>query len=326
MSKFNQAIADDEFSIGLWPRVGKWAKNSLNDYVKNALGKPGKLIRLIEEGNIEPFAPKRYERSIWFPTAARWELWNRDFDFQPQAIDYWIINKGECRHAKSTLSIKALENLITYELIENNAFDIKEINGLSASKSSDHHFDTISQFAQERCQEFIGSGQPAGLSQNMKWGEIRLHDMSFWDLSWAGQHTPFWMNTGGSHHFAAAHYIASQLGLDYRLEGRLKKYTVNQQAARDLASEWDMFLLDEVSMYTSFLDSMSDFRCDFGVSDVPRQFLKNEVYCPEGSTTQRKVKVVFLRRDETKAAAVAQVLRTAGFSSFNPYIHELADS
>ncbi len=325
MQKNSYPTFEDKYNTQLWPRIQRWARNAVKDSLFNATGKPGKLIRLIEEGAIQPFAPCENKRSIWHSSAARWDLWNRSIDFETQALDYRVMSPGEHWHTKTHLSIDALDSLIAREHATKHTFDIKEIKGLAASKSSDYPFDSISQFAVERCQKYIGDGLAPRLDRNMEWGEIHLDRMSFCHFSWAKQHTPFWMNSGGSHHFAAAHYVASRQGLNFKLEGRLTKYSVSTLSALSLNSQWAMFLLDDVSIFTTFMDAMSDFRCDFGVSEVPRQLFSNETFYPDDSSSSRCVKVVFLKRDDKKARATAQVLTDAGFASFNPYIEKLAE-
>ena len=174
MQKNSYPTFEDKYNTQLWPRIQRWARNAVKDSLFNATGKPGKLIRLIEEGAIQPFAPCENKRSIWHSSAARWDLWNRSIDFETQALDYRVMSPGEHWHTKTHLSIDALDSLIAREHATKHTFDIKEIKGLAASKSSDYPFDSISQFAVERCQKYIGDGLAPRLDRNMEWGEIHL--------------------------------------------------------------------------------------------------------------------------------------------------------
>lgn len=319
MDRNTPLMWDEEFNPGLWPRIRKWAKNTVIDQLNNMQGKPGKLIRLIEEGVIQPSKPIEHEKSIWFSSVARWELWNRDFEFQPLPIAYWKYSKEEHRHNKKSIHIEALDNLISCEVIENGSFDINEIQGISASKSDGHFFNSIEEFATTRCQEFIGSGHPEDFHKNMKWREIRLHSMTFRDISWSCQ-SPFWMNSGGSHHFAAAHYIASEKNINYELIGKIKKFSVNKYAAEKLVSDWDMFLIDSPSLYTGFIEALCSFKCDFCACDLPRELFKSEL---DGDNSQKITKIVFLKKGELKSESISQVLKNSGFTSFNTYIKKL---
>lgn len=310
---------DEEFNPGLWPRVRKWAKNAITDQLGNIQGKPGKLIRLIDEGVIQSFTPIEYEKSIWSPSVAKWELWSRNLDYQPLPIEYWEFSTEEHRHYKKSIHIGALGNLIKCEIIENGTLDIKEIKGIAASKSDSYFFSSIEKFATVRCQKFIGSGQSESLHKNMKWREIWQHNLKFMDKSWS-DHSPFWMNSGGSHHFAAAHYIATINDLSYQLEGKIKRFSVNKHSAEKLVSEWDMFLIDNTSLYTGFLEAMRSFKCDFCVSDIPRRLFKNET---DKSNKQNRVRIVFLKKDNFKSNQVAKYLKKSGFVSFNIYVNRL---
>ncbi|WP_425352097.1 DUF6685 family protein [Isorropodon fossajaponicum symbiont] len=53
----------------------------------------------------------------------------------------------------------------------------------------------------------------------------------------------FLMNSGGSHHFASARYIANKLNKNVGISGKLEKYNINQNIVRQLLNKYDVFYL-----------------------------------------------------------------------------------
>lgn len=320
MEKHEGAVAKDEFNVRLWPRIRLWLLNSVKDEIRNLQGLPGRLIRNLNEKQIFPVCPEEAERFIWLHSAVRWDIWNRDFDHRPLPIDFWIMESGESHHAKRPIHIPEIDNLVEFETDEDFFCDIKDIKGISASKSMEHDFSSIEKFALARCQEFIGVEGESDFERNMKWSEIRLHNMRFRSMSWS-KHSPFWINSGGSHHFAAAYYISSRKEIEHRLYGKLMKAKLNKHAAYELVASWNMFLMDEVSIFTDFMDSMRSYKCDFGVCDLPKGLLRSGSFTSGGSSRPSKVRVVFLSCADEKARKVSRALHTASFASFNGYVN-----
>lgn len=60
--------------------------------------------------------------------------------------------------------------------------------------------------------EMIDEISPAKLAKNLAWDEIRIisHVDHDYFATWAWDGRVFLMNSGGSHHFAAAKYIAAR--------------------------------------------------------------------------------------------------------------------
>ncbi len=63
------------------------------------------------------------------------------------------------------------------------------------------------------------------LRENMRYWELILHRIRFAEYPWT-QRKRYWLNEGGSHHFAAARYQACRLGIAVPLTGRLSRYSI----------------------------------------------------------------------------------------------------
>lgn len=102
--------------------------------------------------------------------------------------------------------------------------------------------------------------------------------------------------------------------------GKLVSAKSNKRAVYQLISSWNMFLMDEVSIFTDFMDSMRNYKCNFGVCDVPRGLLRGGSSTPDRTSMSSSVRVVLLSCADEKACKVSKALQSAGFASFNEYV------
>ena len=154
----------------------------------------------------------------------------------------------------------------------------------------------------------------AKLDKNLAHSEIRIihkHDTSdhFTRYLWDGR---LWlMNSGGSHHFAAAKYIAARLGQRVTLTGNLHTYSLNAIAIASLRRDFEMFVIsDEAEICNAFLDAMRTFKATWLWHHMPR---------PYGNT-----RAILLPRSEPRSMRVAAALRRAGVVDFGAYLTEIA--
>ncbi|EAR5551529.1 hypothetical protein JI596_005026 [Salmonella enterica] len=142
--------------------------------------------------------------------------------------------------------------------------------------------------------------------------------MRFAEYPWT-ERKLYWLNEGGSHHFAAARYQACRLGISVPLTGRLSRFHVNMQMVSALCQQWHLFAIPADERLACFFRAMIAFECPFGNSELPRNMhntIKSGV----------KLKLVWLERGHTKADIVADVLATAGFPDFGDQLKLLATS
>ncbi|WP_406682570.1 hypothetical protein QRX37_24085 (plasmid) [Escherichia coli] len=89
-----------------------------------------------------------------------------------------------------------------------------------ASKSEMYDIGDIYEFPLLRCPGLVTPVNEEHLRENMQYWELRLHRMRFAEYPWT-ERKLYWLNEGGSHHFAAARYQACRLGISVPLTGRL---------------------------------------------------------------------------------------------------------
>ncbi|MCQ4245115.1 DUF6685 family protein [Stutzerimonas decontaminans] len=191
--------------------------------------------------------------------------------------------------------------------------DIQDVDGFSASKSDLRRFKSMDAMVEHSSKEMISEITPEKLAENLAWDEIRIisrvdHDY-FQTWSWDGR--VFLMNSGGSHHFAAAKYIAARLGVKVPLKGKCRAHSLNQVALASLTRDFDIFVMSSHYKYQmEFHRAMQSFRATYYLKDLPRPYSEQ---C-----------AIFLPKSEKRSANVAQVLKDARFQDLGWYLKNLS--
>jgi hypothetical protein len=198
------------------------------------------------------------------------------------------------------------------EVVDDWRCDISEVHGFGASKSNLSDFATTDQMAEACCPENISEISRQKLEENLSHKGIRVTRSPSADFfrryAWDGR--IFLINADGSHHFAAAKYIASRLGVQVPLRGKLHSYSMNAEAIASLQRDFEMFVIsDSAEVSHAFHEAMASFRATWLSHSLPRPF--------------DDAKAVLLPRDERRSMRVAQALRQAGIVDFGAYLSSL---
>lgn len=107
--------------------------------------------------------------------------------------------------------------------ISSKTIDIAEVSGLSASKAPLEDYSTMHHFVEKECRRFFDLTEES-LNRNLAHQEIRiLHRERTSDhfkmYGWSDK--LFLSNSGGSHHFASAQYIANYLSMNIPIAGEM---------------------------------------------------------------------------------------------------------
>ncbi len=131
--------------------------------------------------------------------------------------------------------------LVVSKRIDSFTCDLTDIQGITASRSEDRHFDSVHDFGQDFCVYEQAEVTEAGLASMLRWFEVRLINspgsdhlcIALWDPR---LHVA---NGGGSHHLAGAAFISRRLGKAVPIEERLIVSAFNPKAwARLLEEYW----------------------------------------------------------------------------------------
>lgn len=129
-----------------------------------------------------------------------------------------------------------IENFCRCEVIKNWSCDIQDVVGLSESKSDLDKFTSLDSMVEANSQEMIETITEENLRSNLSHNQIRIFNENSGDYfsiyMWDGR--IFLMNQGGSHHFAAARYIASRIRHKVPLRGTLYAYSIDPSAIHSL--------------------------------------------------------------------------------------------
>lgn len=245
-----------------------------------------------------------HELGMRFPLAR----WPRR---EPGTITGWSLQGRE--YALFETKIQALNDIGRGEVAEGFMCDITEVEGFSASKSDLRAFAHTDEMVEANSKDMIDEITPEKLEKHLAHREIRIIHAPgadyFGRYLWDGR--LFLMNDGGSHHLAAAKYIAARLGMPVKLYGSLRTYSLNECAVAALCRDFAMFAVpDEVAITQGIHDTMSAFRATWLHFNLPRP-LDN-------------IRVVMLPKNEKRSMQVAGVLAEFGVADFGAHLTSIA--
>lgn len=286
--------------------------------VQEACGSPVSLRRFLDTRPQLATTLTEPARSIAQESVVMWhELGDVPFD-------YWRDRKrGEVlgwHHECGTYSSFYLQreefaNFGSCEITEDWECDIQDITGLANSKSELKDFDSLDHMVETKSRDMIEPISTDKLRENLAWSEIRImrgdgSSDSFARYLWDGR--LFLINSGGSHHFAAARYIASRTGARVPLRGRLRTYSINEKAVASLQRDFEMFVItNTLDAHCGFHDVMKDFRASYLWHFLPRP------YCDCDAI------LLLLPRSDARSMKVATLLRESDFFDFGLYMDSL---
>jgi len=167
--------------------------------------------------------------------------------------------------------------------------EIQDVHGLSASKSELSDFDSLDDLVETNSREMIRCIDQAWLDKNLAHDQIRIlrspSNDCFSRYQWDGR--IYLLNSGGSHHFSAARYIAKRIGVEVPLTGPLHEHSLNSAVVQDVTSrfeilaapqDWpphhslhDLMRVNGVSYYWKFLPKpWETYRAIFLAKNEPR--------------------------------------------------------
>ncbi|MDQ7979863.1 hypothetical protein QYH69_21725 [Paraburkholderia sp. SARCC-3016] len=180
--------------------------------------------------------------------------------------------------------------------------DISDVHGFGASKSKLTDFSSTDAMVERNSRAMIDEITPEKLAENLAHDEIRiLHRTKTTDhfacYQWDGR---LWLiNSGGSHHFAAAKYIAARLPQRVPLQADLRVYTLNEEAISSLRRDFEMFVVPNRTEFSNgFFGAMRSFGATWYWHGMPSTF--------------NHTRAILLPRSERRSMRVADELAKAG--------------
>ena len=183
-------------------------------------GRPRALRTFLTEHEHWRFGPIHASTTIALEGVVRWEEWS----VSDPSFTCW---QGRDICSQPRLSLVSCHETYDWEC------EIQDVYGFSASKSDLNKFTSLDQMAETSSPEMICELTERKLDANLAHREIRiLHSSSTSDclVRFTWNKRLFLMNAGGSHHFAAARYIAARLPKAVPLKVKLKTYSLQPEA------------------------------------------------------------------------------------------------
>ena len=292
---------------------------SLVDSIREDLGRPVQLLRLLAD------APQMHATLDTLPmciAATSVPKWHELGAYSPLQFPHrkrglllgW--KESGSRWESFYLERPEYAQIGHVETAESWSVDLTAIDGFGASKSDLYAFTSTDEMVESNSREMIREITPESLASNLAHSEIRIiHQPGASDhfarYLWDGR---LWLqNGGGSHHTAAAKYIAARLGRPVTLTGLLRTYSLNEPAIASLRRDFEMFVIndDDPLVANAFFQAMRSFRATWLWHTLP---------CPyQGGT-----KAILLPRSEGRSMRVAAELYKAGFANLGAHLVGLA--
>ncbi|MDZ5460931.1 DUF6685 family protein [Azohydromonas lata] len=192
--------------------------------------------------------------------------------------------------------------------------DIRDVAGLQANRAELVKFDSLDVYAQTRARSHLSEITRARLNALLSHKELRFLRRPkpaeyFLQPLWDGR--IFLLNGGGSPQFAAARFIAGQIGQAVPLAGELRQCSLEPLAVSGLRRDFELFAL-----------SMRDPQAIAGLHDALRRLRAPYLWKPMPQP-HAQAQVLFLPREDRRAQAAAAELRAAGLPDVGKHLSAL---
>ena len=242
--------------------------------------------------------------SVSTASIIRWHEWRpAGKDTQPGELRGWGRVHGQ--YQGHTILVGALATLCEQAQFERWACDIRQVQALSASKSPLEDFTALDGFAEARCRGHLDDPSPDNIARNLAHGEVSIMQPgrgdSFLFHGWDRQIGL--INSGGSHHFATARYLADVARQPNELTGMLKGYLLNPAAVNALTEEYELFAITrDPLLWDELFEAMRALQATWYAGDQPRPHSKGRP------------------RADRRSMTVASALRQAGVPDLGSYL------
>lgn len=286
------------------------ALKNIAAHFQESLGFPASLAQRLNDMPDMLVQPEPLSASINGRDVVRWDRFGHSFNGREGVIRGWSDVGGYYQSfdlkRPELLSFGEKEEIPYWEC------DIQQVNAFYASKSDLSAFSSPDAMVEANSQEMITPMTEEKLWENLQHGEIRILQPNSGDFfkQYLWDDRTILANDGGSHHFAAARYLARRLGISVHLSGRLYRHRINPVALETLRHDFDMFVIAREN--GAFHNAMARCLATYFWVPLPCGF------CEQGVA-------ILLPKGEVKSARAAVQLWKAGAFDLGAYLSELVD-
>lgn len=191
--------------------------------------------------------------------------------------------------------------IFTCNTYPNYAIEISEIQAFYASKSDLDEYSDVDTFAEETMNKYIQSITEDALAKMLNHEQIsivnspELTSDSFAIYGWSDKLGIY--NNGGSHHLAAAQYIAKRLNQYVSLEAKTTHYSLNEIALSAFNKKYTAFVLPSVAFESNIEKALSDSSLKFTRMNFhPRNHINFQIYFFENTPENSRIISLFHER------------------------------
>jgi len=292
---------------------------SVVDDIRQSFGSPIKVSKLLAKYPSLIMTLEEPQRSISAYSTVPWHEFGYDFGLTFPRKRKGVLTGWKWSGYWHSFSVQREEydRIEVEKTQENWTVDITAIDGFGASKEDLRLFESVDEMAKRTYKNLIEDISVDGLKRCLSHHGIALiHNPKkttdfFFTYAWDGR---LWLsNTDGSHHTAAAQYIARRLKKPVPLTGRLRTYEINGDALRSLFSDYEVFAVDMSDPFAAcaFNDAMKDIRATWLWHHLPKPYHGNG-------------KAVFFPKNDRRSMLVASEFRRAGGVDLAAFLLSLA--
>lgn len=292
---------------------------TISDHVRESFGKPMRLRRFLGDHpdfRADLLAP---EDNIAMARVPQWQNLNelgsgaarrRNGNLRLMG---WR-NAGN-HYTSFTAPCPALASLVRHTTVDAWSCDLQDVHGFAASKSKLEAFASMDEMVMTNSREMISDVSVDGLRKNLRHDEIGILRArpTDWLQVCQWDKRMYVVNDGGSHHLAAAKYIAARIGAAVPLRASLHYYSIDPDAVALLRGEYDIYLVSEKpALLNAFSEAMQSYGATWLWHDLPQPY--------------QGARAVFLPRAEGSSMQVSQAFREAGFAELGQHLEAVARS
>ncbi|MDN8617196.1 DUF6685 family protein [Variovorax ginsengisoli] len=269
----------------------------------------GPLTRLLREWSFERFDVHPGHARVDAGSVVRWDELGRRAGGSLQG---WS-SKGGSYRGVSRL-VPQLASFGRCTRVESWSCDIQDVVGISNSKSRLREYSTLDSMIESNRPSWLGDLSEERVAELLAYKEVRLGRPGASDhLSlnlWDGR--VMLMNDGGSHHFAAARYVAARIQRNTPINGPLCIYEIDELSLDSMLEAYDMIVIPGEPRFSNwFHKAMESYRATFFSLDLPRPY------------TAQEGRIVLLPRDEPRSAKVAEACKQGGLFDLGTHLDML---
>lgn len=267
------------------------------------------LARLLREWNFERFDAHPGYRRVDADSVARWDELGSG---SKGRLLGWGGRNG--RYGSVERQAPQLASFGRCSRIDAWSCDIQEVVGISNSKSRLRDFSSLDSMIEANRPLWLGDLSEERVCELLAYDEVKLGRPGASDhlsLNLCDGRIML-VNDGGSHHFAAARYVAARIQRNTPITGALRVYEIDEFALDSLLEAYEIIVTPGAPGFANwFFEAMESYRATYFNLSLPKPY------------TAQDGRIVLLPRDEPRSARAAEACKQGGLFDLGRHLDML---